>query len=736
MPYDEFVRLQLAGDYLAGNGEGTVATGFLVAGPHNTTLPSSDKMRKTMRQDEMEGLVAVVSQTFLGLTANCGRCHDHKFDPISQKDYYRLVSALSGVTHGEREYVNAEAAKARQRLESLQKERRTLEAALEELEAPARQAALAAQDGSAGQPTKDLPSPLASWKFAEGLEDKVGKLHAQTVGSAAIRDGALDVNRKDGFARTTTLTKDVREKTLEAWVRLGDLGQRGGAAISLQTRNGDVFDAIVFGEQEPRRWMAGSDRFQRTKSFNGPEEREAKDRAVHVAIVYHGDGTIEGFRDGKRYGTPYKSSGPHHFRAQDSEVVFGLRHSPASEAKLLDGAILGAQLYDRALTPKELAISAATGPGGVSEEELLAQLTEEQRSRRREIQERLNALASESRGIDSVQGNKTYAAVPRKPPTVRVLERGDVTTPAEVVSPGGIAALQSTAWDFGLAADSPDEARRRKLAAWITDTQNPLFARVIANRLWHYHFGRGIVATPNDFGFSGARPSHPELLDWLATTMQQNGYRLKTLHRLMVTSSAYRQSSRPRPEFAAIDADNRLLWRANPRRLEAEAIRDTMLSVTRLLDPRVGGKGYRDVRHYSHRGSNFYDPVTQDGPEYYRRTVYRFNPRGARRTILDTFDCPDPSATTPSRAVTTTPLQALALLNNAFVLRMSDSLARRLKSDAGDRCEQQIARAYGLAYGRAPTADEASWGEEFVDRHGLAAYCRVLFNTNEFLYVR
>ncbi len=277
-----------------------------------------------------------------------------------------------------------------------------------------------------------------------------------------------------------------------------------------------------------------------------------------------------------------------------------------------------------------------------------------------------------------------YAAVSREPPVTKVLLRGDVASPGEEVLPAGVKAVPGVSPSFGLSADATDAERRIELARWITHRHNGLFARVIVNRIWHYHFGQGLVSTPSDFGFNGARPSHPQLLDWLATELVRSDWSLKRLHRLIVTSATYRQSSFVNPAAMRIDADNRLLWRMSPRRLEAEEIRDSMLSISSRLNSQLGGEGYRDVREYKYRGSHYYDPIVADGPQAYRRTIYRFCPRGAQRTILDTFDCPDPSAKAPARAVTITPLQALSLLNNRFVLEMADEFAERLADEFDD----------------------------------------------------
>jgi hypothetical protein len=243
------------------------------------------------------------------------------------------------------------------------------------------------------------------------------------------------------------------------------------------------------------------------------------------------------------------------------------------------------------------------------------------------------------------------------------------------------------------------------------------------------------VETPNDLGFQGGKPSHPELLDFLAGELIRQGWSLKAMHRLIVRSAAYRQSSRNRPDVAKIDSENRLLWRKSPGRLEAEAVRDAMLAVSGQLDRKLGGPSYQDFRSYFFKGTQFYDPIDQVGPIFTRRSLYRMWARGGRSPFLDTFDCPDPSTTTPRRAVTTTPLQALALLNNAMVLHLAEKLAMRLRLESGKGIDSQVKRAFLLAYGRAPQEKELTLVVPFVRKHGLEAFCRVVFNSNEFLQV-
>jgi hypothetical protein len=732
LPYDTFCRLQIAGDVLEpSNAAAFHATGFLVAGIHNTVVPANKIAQETAFHDELEDLVGSVGQTFLGLTVNCARCHDHKFDPISAKDYYRLASALSGVKHGEREVVIQP---NRAALDMLQAQRVSFDKRLATLEEPARQAVLAERKkGQTPQPAP--PPPIAAWDFRESGKDRVGALHVRTFGAARLTPDGLVVDGKTGFARSVPIDRDLRARTLEAWVKLDNLSQRGGGALSLQTPDGLVFDAIVFGERDPGQWMAGSDGFRRTASFMGPAEQAAKARTVHVAIVYQADGTIAGYRDGKPYGKPYRSAALVPFQAGKAVAAFGIRHEPAGGNKMLAGIVVQARLYDRALTADEVAASAGNS-AAVTEAELLVRLSPTARATRDELRRGRDTVAARIAVLRGQQISFTvYTAVPSQPTPMRVMHRGQVTEPGEVVAPAGIAALAGPPADFGLSPNAPEGQRRVKLADWLTHRDNPLFARVMVNRLWHYHFGIGLVETPNDFGFNGGRPSHPELLDWLASEFTARDYRLKDMHRLIVTSAAYRQASAPRPAAIAKDADGRLLWRKKPARMEGEALRDSLLAVTGLLNRELGGKGFSDYQQIANSGTMYYDPIDPVGHAFHRRSIYRFQPRGASPGLLDAFDCPDPAAATPRRNATTTPLQAMTLWNGGFALRMAEALAQRIEREYPRDTALQAARVYQLMLQRSPSATERDRAVRLTDAHGLTALCRAMLNSNEFLTV-
>jgi hypothetical protein len=727
MAYDEFVRLQLAGDALDPDDPSAVeATGFLVAGAYDSAgqKQQSLAMRQVVRQDELEDIISTVGQTFLGLTIHCARCHDHKFDPIPQTEYYRLAAALVGVRHGERDLsvLDPAALAARRRI-------RNDLAKIDALEAPIRIKLAPAARAVA------RPAPFARWDFDTSTDDRAGRLDIALHGAARLSQGGLSVDGQTGFALSSPLTKDITAKTLEAWVHLDNLTQQGGGVIGLMHENGELSDAIGFGEFESKRWMAGSDNFSRTQSFMAGPEPDADARSVHVAIVYGADGTVSGYRDGRPLGKQFKTSPPPTFRAGESRVVFGMRHGLAPGGnRMLFGTILRARLYDRALTPEEIAASAA-GPASVDTQAVVAKLTPSERAERSTL---IAEMERERKAI-ALRVRRSYAVKPAAAtvePT-HVLISGNTKNQGAVVAAGGIGAAVGLSADFGLPLDAAEGARRVRLAKWITDPKNPLTPRVIVNRIWQAHFGTGLVETPSDLGFNGGRPSHPALLDWLAVELASGGWDLKRLHRSIVVSQAYRQSSLLNSAGQGRDASNRLLWRKAPVRLEAEMVRDAMLAVSGALDTRLGGPGFKEFSIEQAPGTPaiLYVATESPGAATFRRTLYRTWARGGRSGFLDVFDCPDPSTVAPRRTSTTTPLQALTLLNSALSLSLAGQFARRLEHDASNDPVKQVDRAYLLAFGRLPRDDERSAAANVVARHGAAALARAIFNSSEFLYV-
>jgi hypothetical protein len=300
----------------------------------------------------------------------------------------------------------------------------------------------------------------------------------------------------------------------------------------------------------------------------------------------------------------------------------------------------------------------------------------------------------------------------------------------EVVEPDALAVFGS----LGMAVDEPEQQRRIRLGRWIANKDNPLTARVLVNRLWHYIYGSGIVATPSDFGGNGVAPTHPELLDWLADEFMRSGWSIKHVQRLILNSNTFRQSGKPRADGLAKDAAGQLLWRFSPRRLEAEAIRDCILAVSGALDRRVGGPGFYllevEVENVMH-----YHPKEEFGPAEFRRMVYQMKIRQEQDAIFGSFDCPDGNQVIPKRSRSNTPLQALNLFNSRFVLEQADLLAGRLEKDASSGEVEQVQRAFQLLYGREPDSFELETSREMIREEGLPAFCRAVYNTSEFLFV-
>ena len=734
-PYDQFMKEQVAGDVMEPSRfDRIVASSLLVCGPWDEAgnAQANVAQRMATREEELEDLVSVVGQTFLGLTLNCARCHDHKFDPIPQTDYYRIRSVFDGVKHGERtaasqEEVVAHGARAR----GFEARRAELEQEIGAIEWEGVRA-VKEKRGERGWTNGSPILPLKRWYFSDA-----GSLAAQgsLEGGATVSGGRLQLSKAGAYFRSLPLPRAIGEKTLEVWVSLSDLAQSGGAAISLESRGGQMFDAVVFGERQARKWTAGSEGFGRTRDLNAMSESTPPGGWVHMVATYAASGEVALFRNGEPYGKPYKpADAPVTFPQGDTRVLLGMRHTGGGKP-FLTGSILEAAVYDRALATGEVARLHREAAWTVTADEFLTALSPERRRERQELLEQVEQVKRDQASHKPLP--VSYIGRREQPTPTRRLKRGDVRTPEEVVTPGPLSALVAlgASTEFGLAADSPEAQRRLKFADWLADVRNPLPSRVMVNRLWQQHFGQGLVITPSDLGKSGSAPTHPELLDWLAGQFVASGWDLKRMHRVMVTSATYRQSSELRRDALERDAENQWLWRQAPRRLEAEALRDAMLQVSGEINLQVGGPSFRPFEVMTFP-ANAYKPTDSAASEFNRRTVYRMNVNSGKEPMLDAFDCPDPAVKTPRRGVTTTPLQALALMNNPFVLRQADRLAARgLEEGRGDM-GAAIQAVYRRSLGRLPSDREVSRALSAVRERGLPSVCWTLLNSTEFLYVR
>lgn len=615
-PYLDFVREQIAGDLLQPeNPEMVAATGFLVAGPWDQVQAEINKdkiMAMTQRADELDDMVTTTFHTFQGLTVNCARCHDHKFDPIPAKDYYRLTAVFGGVGFGNRMVGSPEAlAEYQKNVAPLKKELEAAKAAVTALEEPVR---------------------------VKLLEPRLRALAEQRKNEAQ-RLPLNDYYNRNDFApvRAERFRLQFGKQTKLSWVQWGTqrLGPWEGKSLELP---GGEYARLEYGGGQKN--------------------------------IYE----LEASEDGGQW----------------RKIATSLDHIGQNEFEM----------------PK------------VSEAEMDQHVD---RKAALERKARAEAALREMPAPPQVYAARPKASVEK----AFLLDRGSVAKPVEEVTPGGLSAVEGLPRDLG-DGQSDDRTRRLALANWIASPQNPLTARVMVNRVWFYHFGNGIVNTPSDFGVMGDRPSHPALLDWLAAEFMANGWSLKWLHRQILASKAYQQSSALQEAAMQVDGANRLLWRMTPKRLDAETLRDSILFASgKLVQEPRGGPSFV-LQKKDDRGAFIYKALDNDGPEVWRRAVYRFVVRGGERIFLDSFDCPDPAVATPQRAISNTPVQALTLMNNEFVWKQAGYLAARARDVDG---------LYRLLFQRPPRPQERTLAQQYLQQESLQALARVLINTNEFSYV-
>jgi len=780
LPFDRFVREQLAGDLLGAD----AATGFLVGGPWDQVKSPDPVLTAQQRADELNDMVATTGTTFLGLTLGCARCHDHKFDPLPQTDYTALVAVFAGVEHGERPIPPPDAAARVARAASLRADAAPLRELLANDEPGARPGRTLLVDargggrkpykagtapGCASDPGDErrLPTlgrgafPEAVWTPGVAGRFRIWVSWGSTPGVAPLLlDGRelarVDLQARPGPDLLWSGFKDLGVHDLAADSRLS---LRSGDTLLLQEDPAPATPSLrtpVTRGANRERFDPVEARFLRFRILETSQlepcidELEVFADGVNVArtAVARASGTLPGFdihklehvNDGL-YGNARSWISNERGRGwvelefprieRIDRVVWSRDRDdvPRYDDRLPTSYVIETSLDGKTWTrvaDSDDRVPRGRLPGDVLH--TLRPLSDREQACRTETRKRLQALDAEAKALTAFP--TVYAGRFVKPAVIRRLQRGDVTQPREAVDPG-LPTRIGPARTIRLEVSGPQ--RRLALADWIIDPANPLTARVLVNRLWHYHFGEGLVATPSDFGANGAPPTHPELLDWLASELLADHWSLKAIQRRILCSAAWRQSSQSRPEGMAVDAGSRLLWRFPPRRLEAEALRDTILSVSGALDLRMGGPGF-DLFEPNTNYVKVYTPRSSFGPAEFRRMIYQSKPRMELDPVFGAFDCPDGGQVAPRRNASTTPLQAMNLLNSPFMLQQFGLFAARLERDASDPAGR-VRRGFRLAFGRDPDAAEFEAASTLVRDRGLPALCRALFNANEFVTV-
>ena len=724
-PYARFVEEQLAGDALyPGTRDGVEALGFIAAGPWDfighEELSEEKIDGKFARHFDRDDMVGNAIGTFASVTVQCAQCHDHKFDPVPQEDYYALQSVFAAVDRADRRYD------------------------LSPLTAAARAALV------------DERAALASARAALDAE-----LVARGGGELAELDRRVARAERAGDAPELGFHSEIAgDPGIEKWVQV-DLGATHALAQIALFPASDDFNGIGAGFGFPREFRietSDDPAFAREVRLvaQGTDALLGAPRTAPVTVAAGGAEARYVRVTATRLATRRDD---YHLALAELEVrdAQGANLAAGAAVTSLDTIELGERWRRENLTdgiaPAIVASPESADRLRAARDALRKRVESEDASRRRvEIE---SALARVDGALAALPAQQTvYAGTVHhgggafrgtgasggRPREIRVLARGQVTSPGKPVEPGALRLLEpALPARFDLASDAPESARRAALARWLVDERNPLVWRSIVNRVWHYHFGRGIVETPNDFGRMGATPVHPELLDWLAAAFRDDMHgSLKSLHRLIVTSDAYRQRSDAANAAAdAIDRDNALLWRANARKLEAEALRDAVLAASGSLDLAMGGPGFRDfvVERPEHSPTYRYDRADPDDPATFRRSVYRFIVRSQMQPFLTALDCADPSMRVDRRNQSLSPNQALAYLNNGFMLAQSARFAARVEREAGPDLGAQVEGAVRIALGRAPEASERARLRAFAQEHGLANACRVILNLNEFTFV-
>lgn len=738
-PYAKFIQEQIAGDVLfPEDTQAKVALGFLATGPWDESslrdIRDDSIDREIARYIDRDDMVTTAFSTFLSASVQCARCHDHKFDPISQAEYYSLQAVFAGVDKADSPYDrDPEIAKKRQ---ALLEERTALKVDF------------LSRKSSLLQP--ELQAEVVRWEAGlKTARESWTPLNIFTVHSEF--DSTLTM-QPDGSYLADNFKPDRDIYTITGTTSLNRV-----TGIRLDLLSDDRLPNNGPGRQDNGNLHLNEIRVTMGPAGTPGSGSQGSGLPVKIdgatADFNQADWTVAMAIDGK----PDTAWGIHPEIGKSHWGIFKLAESPPG-AGPINLTIRLEQTHGRGHLIGRFAIfvtnAAEPVPPTLASEppEIVSTLAipPEQRSEtdkaRLAAHVRLQTLDRELKSLPPA--DKVYCAchdfepdgsfkptiAPRK---VQILRRGNILDPLGDAAPGTVSFVEGMESPFTTTELPNEGGRRAALARWLSDPRNGVAWRSIVNRVWHYHFGRGIVDTPNDFGLMGSSPTHPELLDYLAGQLIASGGSLKTLHRMIVLSGTFRQSSDDHAENSQIDADNKYLWRMNRRRLDAETIRDAVLQASGKLDLTMGGPSVRQFIESPgiHVTPNVdYLNFNIDDPAMYRRSVYRFVFRTLPDPFMESLDCADSSFLTPVRSASITTLQALSMLNDRFIIRQSEHLADRLTAEHAS-LPDQIRHAFNILLLREPTPEELQLVHSYAEQHGLSNACRFLMNSNEFMFV-
>jgi hypothetical protein len=733
LPYNEFVRQQLAGDKLKPDDyAGAAASGFLVAGPYPGQITA--KTVERIRYDQLDDMLMTVGGSMLGLTLGCVRCHDHKYDPLPQQDYYALAASLAKTAQGTRQ-LDPDPAATQKALDAHRAAHEPLVAALKKFSA------------------EELPKRFETWQKAE-LAKQPEPPRWQIM-------EPIDWEAERSYLKELPGGILAHDAPMVAGVEVPRRGQRRKVkneeqySLTFQTHQKNVaslrFDAFTdksLPQKGPGLNGDGSFQLAEFKITARPLDPSAKDAPQELklkpvfAAFEDKDQPLANAVDGK----PATAWVVKTTAKKDNAAIFELEPPLPG---FTGGTVLSVEMKFRDLGIGRLRFSLSTEANPatwagdfvrqhVSEiRAIVAAGNNKLPDTQREAMVRWFA-PFDADSAKVFQTVRDHAATEPRPKLAEVyttvaggqdvffLRRGEVDNKNGKAEPGYLQVLKRGELKATSAAEP-----RIALGDWITDVEHgagPLLARVQVNRLWQHHFGQGLVGTPNDFGVQGEKPSHPELLEWLAAELVKQNWKLKPLHKLIMLSAVYQQAGEVSPENLKLDPANRFLWHYQPRRLDAELIRDSLLAVGGTLDKTMYGASILD-----------------NTP---RRSIYLRVKRSELIPLMTMFDAPEPTQSIGERISTTVPTQSLAMMNSPFVRQQAEKLTRRVRPNADVPLPTSLDNAYQITFARAPTSAEQSRLLQFIDQQkvtfgndasatdkALVEVCQLLLCLNEFVYV-